>query len=214
MPTWRRRRTSRCLRFLTCGSVDDGKSTLIGRLLYDSKLIFEDQLAALDEGFQEARHHGRRHRFRAAGRRARGRARAGHHHRRRLSLLRHREAQIHRRRHAGPRAIHAQHGDRRLEFRARRHPGRCAQGRADPDAAPCLYRLAAAASAMSCLPSTRSIWSDFSQDIFDTIEAEFRRFRGEARLRDADGHPDVGALWRQRHRKQPKACPGTRVRRC
>ncbi len=36
------------LRFLTCGSVDDGKSTLIGRLLYDSKLIFEDQLAALE----------------------------------------------------------------------------------------------------------------------------------------------------------------------
>jgi len=35
------------LRFLTCGSVDDGKSTLIGRLLYDSKLIFEDQLDAL-----------------------------------------------------------------------------------------------------------------------------------------------------------------------
>ncbi len=35
------------LRFLTCGSVDDGKSTLIGRLLYESKLIFEDQLAAL-----------------------------------------------------------------------------------------------------------------------------------------------------------------------
>src|SRR5665213_2765412 len=35
------------LRFLTCGSVDDGKSTLIGRLLYDSKLIMEDQLAAL-----------------------------------------------------------------------------------------------------------------------------------------------------------------------
>ncbi|KFJ46594.1 elongation factor Tu GTP binding domain protein [Brucella abortus] len=32
------------LRFLTCGSVDDGKSTLIGRLLYDTKLIFEDQL--------------------------------------------------------------------------------------------------------------------------------------------------------------------------
>lgn len=36
------------LRFLTCGSVDDGKSTLIGRLLYDSKLIFEDQLSALE----------------------------------------------------------------------------------------------------------------------------------------------------------------------
>jgi bifunctional enzyme CysN/CysC len=37
------------LRFITCGSVDDGKSTLIGRLLYDSKMIFDDQLAALQE---------------------------------------------------------------------------------------------------------------------------------------------------------------------
>jgi bifunctional enzyme CysN/CysC len=36
------------LRFITCGSVDDGKSTLIGRLLYDSKMIFDDQLAALE----------------------------------------------------------------------------------------------------------------------------------------------------------------------
>jgi bifunctional enzyme CysN/CysC len=36
------------LRFLTCGSVDDGKSTLIGRLLYDTKLVFEDHLAALE----------------------------------------------------------------------------------------------------------------------------------------------------------------------
>ena len=37
------------LRFLTCGSVDDGKSTLIGRLLYDSKAIFEDQLEAIEQ---------------------------------------------------------------------------------------------------------------------------------------------------------------------
>ncbi len=36
------------LRFITCGSVDDGKSTLIGRLLYDSKMIFEDQLSSLE----------------------------------------------------------------------------------------------------------------------------------------------------------------------
>ncbi len=43
------------LRFLTCGSVDDGKSTLIGRLLYDTKLIFEDQLAALEA---DSRKHG------------------------------------------------------------------------------------------------------------------------------------------------------------
>src|SRR6266700_3511015 len=43
------------LRFLTCGSVDDGKSTLIGRLLYDADLIMSDQLAALKE---ESRHFG------------------------------------------------------------------------------------------------------------------------------------------------------------
>jgi bifunctional enzyme CysN/CysC len=43
------------LRFITCGSVDDGKSTLIGRLLYDSKMIFEDQLAALES---DSRRHG------------------------------------------------------------------------------------------------------------------------------------------------------------
>ena len=43
------------LRFLTCGSVDDGKSTLIGRLLYDTKLLFEDQLATLSN---DSRKHG------------------------------------------------------------------------------------------------------------------------------------------------------------
>nr|WP_239017042.1 sulfate adenylyltransferase subunit CysN [Sphingomonas ginkgonis] len=43
------------LRFITCGSVDDGKSTLIGRLLYDSKQLFEDQLAALE---RDSRRHG------------------------------------------------------------------------------------------------------------------------------------------------------------
>ncbi|WP_181167543.1 GTP-binding protein, partial [Mesorhizobium sp. B2-6-5] len=43
------------LRFLTCGSVDDGKSTLIGRLLSDTKQIFEDQLAALE---RDSRKHG------------------------------------------------------------------------------------------------------------------------------------------------------------
>jgi len=41
------------LRFLTCGNVDDGKSTLIGRLLHDSKLIFEDQLASIKKDSQK-----------------------------------------------------------------------------------------------------------------------------------------------------------------
>jgi len=46
------------LRFITCGSVDDGKSTLIGRLLYESKVLFEDQLEALEA---ESRSAGARH---------------------------------------------------------------------------------------------------------------------------------------------------------
>ncbi|PRA29821.1 sulfate adenylyltransferase subunit CysN [Pseudomonas poae] len=42
------------LRFITCGSVDDGKSTLIGRLLYDSKMLFEDQMEALEADSKKA----------------------------------------------------------------------------------------------------------------------------------------------------------------
>ena len=38
----------RLLRFITCGSVDDGKSTLIGRMLYESHMLFDDHLAALE----------------------------------------------------------------------------------------------------------------------------------------------------------------------
>ncbi len=41
------------LRFTTAGSVDDGKSTLIGRLLYDSKNLFEDQLEAVEESSRQ-----------------------------------------------------------------------------------------------------------------------------------------------------------------
>ena len=41
-------KTKQLLRFTTAGSVDDGKSTLIGRLLYDSKSIFQDQLEAVE----------------------------------------------------------------------------------------------------------------------------------------------------------------------
>src|SRR6201992_790057 len=47
--------TEGLLRFLTCGSLDDGKSTLIGRLLYDTKRIMEDQLVALE---RDSRKHG------------------------------------------------------------------------------------------------------------------------------------------------------------
>ena len=50
--------TNQLLRFTTAGSVDDGKSTLIGRLLYDSKSIFEDQLAAIERTSEQKGHAG------------------------------------------------------------------------------------------------------------------------------------------------------------
>jgi bifunctional enzyme CysN/CysC len=48
----REQRHKRLLRFITCGSVDDGKSTLIGRLLWESNLVFDDHLAALERDSQ------------------------------------------------------------------------------------------------------------------------------------------------------------------
>ena len=130
------------LRFITCGSVDDGKSTLIGRLLYDSTRLRGPPRRARVR-LEEGRHPGRRARLRAPGRRPRRRARAGHHHRRRLPVLLHRAPQVHRRRHAGPRAVHPQHGHRRLDRRRRRDPHRRPQGRAHPDPPPQLPRVAA-----------------------------------------------------------------------
>ena len=47
--------TIELLRFTTAGSVDDGKSTLIGRLLYDTKSIFEDQIAQVEQSQPRAR---------------------------------------------------------------------------------------------------------------------------------------------------------------
>ena len=75
------------LRFTTAGSVDDGKSTLIGRLLYDSKGVYEDQIASVRKASRQSLR--RADRFLAAHRRPARRARAGHHHRRRLPLFLH-----------------------------------------------------------------------------------------------------------------------------
>ena len=115
------------LRFLTCGSVDDGKSTLIGRLLHDCALIFDDQLEALERESKRFGTTGRQPRFFAAPRRARGRAAAAHNDRCRVPLFRDPGALLYRRRYAGSRAIHPQHGDRRLDLRSCRDPGRCPQ---------------------------------------------------------------------------------------
>ncbi|CAA9508422.1 MAG: Sulfate adenylyltransferase subunit 1, partial [uncultured Solirubrobacterales bacterium] len=83
---------------------------------------------------------------RPADRRPASRARAGHHHRRRLPVLRHAEAQVRDRRHAGTHPVHAQHGHRRLERRPVDRADRRAQGRRRAVAAPRLLVVAPADS--------------------------------------------------------------------
>ena len=127
------------------GSVDDGKSTLIGRLLYDSKSIFEDQMEAVERTSRSARRGV--HQPGPADRRAARRARAGHHDRRRVPLLRDAAAEVHHRRHPGAHPVHPEHGDRRLDRRPGDHPGRRAQGPAGAVAAARVPDHAAAGAA-------------------------------------------------------------------
>jgi bifunctional enzyme CysN/CysC len=187
------------LRFITCGSVDDGKSTLIGRLLYDSKMIFEDQLAALQaDSRRSARRAGNR--LRAAGRWPGRRARAGHHHRRRLPLLQHRKAQVHRRRHARPRTVHPQHGHRRLDRRPRGDPDRRAQGRADPDPPPQLPVPPDRHQATSCWRSTRWTWSTTDQEVFDRSSPTTPSSPKSIGIESFTADADLGLQGRQHHR--------------
>ena len=122
------------LRFLTAGSVDDGKSTLIGRLLLRHAADLRGSARGGAARQRAEGDDGRRDRSVAAHGRPQGRARAGHHDRRRLPLLLDQPAQVHHRRLSGPRAVHAQHGDGRVELRPRHHPDRRAARRAAADA--------------------------------------------------------------------------------
>ena len=143
-PTTKDTQVAGLLRLATAGSVDDGKSHP-GR----------PPAARHQVGARRPARGGRARLARprpgpgrpgAAHRRPALRARAGHHHRRRLPLLRHAAPALHPGRHPRARAVHAQHGHRRLHRRARGDPGRRAQrrGRADP---PPHRRLRAAAGA-------------------------------------------------------------------
>ena len=162
---------------------------------------------------EEARHDRGRHRFRAAGRRSGGRARTGHHHRRRLSLFRDAGALVHRRRHARPRAIYPQHGDRRLQRRSRDRAGRRAQGPADPDASPFDHRLAARHPA--CRAGGQQDRSRrLRRKDLPRHRHRLSQVRRAARLPLAHRHPDLGALRRQRVVDEARARPGIRGRIC
>ena len=146
--------------------------------------------------FEEARHHRSGYRLCLAARRPGSRARAGHHHRRGLSLFRLAAARLRRRRHAGPRAIYPQHGDRRIQRRPRRAAGGCAQGPVEPDAPPRDHREPAGH------PLCRSGGEqDRSRRVRSRgVRADFRAFQRlcrRARLQGDHGDSDFGALRRQ-----------------
>ena len=199
------------LRLATAGSVDDGKSTLIGRLLYDAKAVLADQLAHVEEVSRRRGEDGARPRA-AHGRPAR-RARAGHHHRRRLPPVRHRAPPLHHRRHARPRAVHAQHGHGRLDGRPRADPGRRA-ARHDGAVAPPHGDREAARPA-----PRRGVRQQDGPRRLRRGRVRRGRPRG-ARPGGADRparhhlHPDLRPARRQRGRARRRACRGTRARRC
>ena len=188
-------------------SVDDGKSTLIGRLLYDAKAVLADQLAHVEERSR------RRARPRAAHRRPARRARAGHHDRRRLPLVRHAAAALHPRRLPRARAVHAQHGHGRLDRRPRAAARRRPRG---PDRAVAPPR------------HDRRPAADPARDRRRQQDGPRRLRRGALRRRRARGaragrrgrpargrvHPDQRAERRQRRRSLARTCRGTPVRRC
>ncbi len=147
------------LRVLTCGSVDDGKSTLIGRLLFECGSIPDDVMARPGARQPPLRHGRKRCRLRAAGRWPGSRARAGRHHRRRLPLFRNAAAALHPGRYARAPAIHPQHGHRRLHRGSCRSAGGRTQRPAGADPSTRRDRHHARHPPGSCWPSTRWTWS-------------------------------------------------------
>jgi bifunctional enzyme CysN/CysC len=184
--------------------------TLIGRLLYDSKTIFEDQLEAVERTTPRA---GRRvHEPGAAHRRPARRARAGHHHRRRLPLLRHPQAQVHHRRHPRPHPVHPQHGHRRLHRRPRADPRRRPQGHRRAVPAPRLHRRRCCGIPHLVLCVNKMDLVDYDEERFDEIVEEFREF---ATKLDIPTSPSSRSRRSRRQRRRPlENMPWYEGRRC
>ena len=203
-PPWKTasaRATSRCrdlLRIATAGS-------------RRRRQVDADRPAAA--GLEVAARRPRRGRPRARHRRPARRARAGHHDRRRLPLLRHRAALVHPRRHARPRPLHAQHGHRRVDGGPRARAGRRAQGAAGAVAAARLSGRAARHPASGGVreqdgPGRRS------RRRVPGDRDRVRRARRAARDRRRARGADLGAQRRQRRRSLRRRRRGTTARRC
>ena len=185
------------LRFATAGSVDDGKThpdrAPAPRLEADLRGPAGGRRA------HQPRQGVRLHQPRAAHRRPAGRAGAGHHDRRRLPLLRHAQAQVHHRRHPGPRAVHAEHGDRRLDRRPRARARRRPQGHDRAEPASRRHRLAAAGQAPRGVRQQDGP-RRLRREGLRGDPRRVHRVRRQARVRRPHVHPDLGPARRQRHR--------------
>ena len=195
------------LRFITCGSVDDGKSTLIGRLLYESKMLFEDQLSALEADSKKLGTQGGNLDFALlvdglAAEREQGitidvayRAfttdkrkfivadTPGHEQYTRNMATGASTADL---------AIILIDARKGVLTQTRRHTFICHAARHPPPRR---------------LPSTRWTWWTTRKDVFDKIEADYRAFAQVARRQRHHRDPGLGPGRRQRHRRARRNMP-------
>ncbi len=207
------RRRKSLLRFLTCGSVDDGKSTLIGRLLSDTRQIFEDQLAALESdsgstappattSISPCWSTGSRP---SASRASPSTSPTASSRRRSGS-----SSSPTRRATSSTRATWRPAPRPPTSRSCWSMPGRacCAQTQAPFD-----HRLAARHPACDVAINKIDLVG-FDQQVFDRIAADYSEFAKSLELQVDRADPDLGALRRQCHRTVPSRSAGIPARRC
>ena len=172
------------LRFITCGSVDDGKSTLIGRLLLDAGAIYDDQISALQvdserhgtngtdidtalllDGLEDERHQGITidvaYRYFTTG-----------------------PPKVHHRGHARSRAVHAEHGNRCVDGRSCNHFGGRNERRADANEASTRSLFSLLGIKHVILAVNKMDLVDFEQEVFEKICADFGGFAQKLNIPD------------------------------